>query len=73
MLAVLLFLFYGAICFKFCLVLSCNCIFSPLCITITSLGEERVNLSAFVRLFDLCLFCFVCFLFLLVYGMGCGL
>ena len=47
--------------------------FSPLSIAITSLGEERVNLSVFVRLFDLRLFGFVCFLFLLASGKGCGL
>ena len=45
--------------------------FSPFSIAITSLGEERANLS--VGLFDLCLFGFVGFLFLLVSGKGCGL
>ena len=44
--------------------------FSPFSIAITSLGEERANLSVFVRLFDLCLFGFVGFLFLLVSGKG---
>ena len=40
---------------------------------ITSLGEERANLSA-VRMFDrLCLFGFVGFLFLLMSGKACGL
>ena len=39
--------------------------FSPFSIAITSFGEERANLSAFlVPLFDLRLFGFVCFLFL---------
>ena len=38
--------------------------------SITSLGGERAHLSAFLRLFDLCLFGFVCFLFLLVSGKG---
>ena len=47
--------------------------FSPFSIAITSLGEERANLSASVRLFDLRLFGFVCFLFLLVSGKGCDL
>ena len=47
--------------------------FSPFSIAITSLGEERTNLSAVVRLFDLCLFRFVGLLFLLVSGKGCGL
>ena len=47
--------------------------FSPSSTAITSLGEERANLSAFVRLFDLCLFGFVGFLFLLGSGKDCGL
>ena len=49
-------------------------IFSPFSIAITSLGEEgELFLVLFVRLFDLRLFGFVCFLFLLVSGKGCGL
>ena len=48
-------------------------VFSPFSIAVTSLGKERANLSAFVRLFDLCLFGFVGVLFLLVSGKGCGL
>ena len=44
--------------------------FSPFSIAITSLGEERANLTA---LLDLCLFGFVGFLFLLGSGKGCGL
>ena len=43
--------------------------FSPISIAITSLGEERANLRAFRTFFfffDLRLFGFVCFLFLLV-------
>ena len=48
--------------------------FSPFSIAITSLGEEReLILVLFVRLFDLCLFGFVGFLFLFVSGKGCGL
>ena len=48
--------------------------FSPFSIAITSLGEERkLILVLFVRLFDLCLFGFVGFLFLLGSGKGCGL
>ena len=46
---------------------------SPYSIGITSLGEERANLSNFIRLFDLCLFGFVGVLFLLVSGKGCDL
>ena len=52
-------LFYEAICFKSCLVLFCNCIFSPFSIAITSLWEARANFSVFrtfVR-FALVLFC----------------
>ena len=47
--------------------------FSPFSIAITSLGEEGAYLSAFLRLFDLCLFGFVGFLFLLGFVKGCGL
>ena len=49
------------------------CVFSPFSIAITSLGERELILVLFVRLFDLCLFDFVCFLFLLVSEKGCGL
>ena len=37
------------------------------------LGKRELILVLFVRLFDLCLFWFVGFLFLLVSGKGCGL
>ena len=37
------------------------------------LGKRELILVLFVRLFDLCLFGFVGFLFLLVSGNGCGL
>ena len=47
--------------------------FSPFSIAITSLGEERANVSAFCTFVHLCLFGFVEFLFLLVSGKGCGL
>ena len=47
--------------------------FSPFSIAITSLGEERANLSAFRTFFDLCLSRFVGYLFFLVSGKGCGL
>ena len=48
--------------------------FSPFSISITSLGEEReLILVFFIYLFDLCLFGFAGFLFLLVSGKGCGL
>ena len=45
----------------------------PFSIAITSLGEEReLVFVLFVRLFDLRLFGFVCFIFLLVSGKGCS-
>ena len=47
--------------------------FSPFSIAITSLGEERANLSAFRVCFDLRIFGFVCFLFLFVSWMGYSL
>ena len=47
--------------------------FSPFSIVITSLGEDKANLSVIVRLFDLRLFGFVSFLFLLMFWKGCGL
>ena len=37
------------------------------------LGKRKLILVLFIRLFDLCLFGFVGFLFLLVSGKGCGL
>ena len=46
--------------------------FSPFSIAITSLGEELI-LVLFVRLFDMRLLSFVCFLFLLVSRKGYGL
>ena len=49
------------------------CFFSPFSIAITSLGEERANLSDFVCLIDLCWFGFDGFLFLLMSGKGRGL
>ena len=47
--------------------------FSPFSIAITSLGEERTNLSAFRTFVWFVLFRFVGFLFLLGSGKGCGL
>ena len=50
-------LFYEANRFKSCLVPSCSCVFSPFCIVIISLKEEReLILVLFVCLFDLRLF-----------------
>ena len=52
--------------------LFCSCVFSSFSIAITSLGEDRANLSAFRTFVRFALVKF-CFLFLLVSGKGCGL
>ena len=44
-----------------------------LALQLPSLGKRELILALFVRLFDLRLFGFACFLFLLVSGKGCGL
>ena len=44
-----------------------------LALRLPRLGKRELILVLLVRLFDLCLFGFVCFLFLLVSGKGCGL
>ena len=44
-----------------------------LALRIPRLKKRELILELFVRLLDLCLFGFVCFLFLLVSGKGCGL
>ena len=44
-----------------------------LALRLPRLGKRDQILVLFVRLFDLRLFGFVCFLFLFVSGMGCGL
>ena len=49
------------------------CFFSPLVLRLPRLGKRELILVLFVRLFDLCLFRFVGFHFLLVSGKGCGL
>ena len=48
-----------------CLVLFCSCIFSPFSIAITSLWEERANLSAFRTFVRFALVWFCLFPFLL--------
>ena len=44
-----------------------------LALRLPRLGKRELILVLFVRLIDLCLFGFVCFLFLLMSGKGCGL
>ena len=68
------FVFYSTRRYVLCLALCYFVFFSPFSLAITSLGEElELVLVLFVRLFDLRLFGFACFLFLLVSGKGCGL
>ena len=56
------------------LVLFCSCVFLVLlAFRLPCLWKRELVLVFFVRLFDLGLFGFVCFLFLLVSGKGCGL
>ena len=68
-------LFYEAICFMSYLVSFCSYVFSPFSTAITSLGEERANLSAF-RTFVQFVLLWICRFPLplpLVSGKGCGL
>ena len=61
--------------FVLCLTL-CHCVlvFSVLlALRLPRLGKRELILVLFVRLFDLCLFGYVGFLFLLVSGKDCGL
>ena len=62
---------------RFVLVLPCVVLFLCfsvlLALLLPRLGKRELILVLFVRLFDLRLFGFVCFLFLLVSGKGCGL
>ena len=55
-------------------VLPCVILFlCVLALRLTRLGKRELILVLFVRLFDLCLFGFIAFLFLLVSRKGCGL
>ena len=65
-------LFYEAICCISFRVLFCSCVFLVLLVLrLPRLGKRELILVLFVRLFDLCLFGFVGFLFLLGSGKGC--
>ena len=55
-----------------CVILSL-CFSVLLALRLPHLGKRELSLVFFVRLFDLCLFGYVGFLFLLVPGKGCGL
>ena len=54
-------------------VILCLCFSVLLALRLPRLWKRELILVLFVRLFDLYLFGFVCFLFLLVSGKGCGL
>ena len=54
-----------------CVILLCFSVL--LALRLPRLGKRELILVLFIRLFDLCLFGFVGFLFLLVSGKGCGL
>ena len=59
--------------FDVLLVIFCSCVFSVLlALRLPRLGKRDQILVLFVRLFDLRLFGFVCFLFRLVSGKTCG-
>ena len=74
LLFVALWLILRGVCFMSYLVLICSCVFSLfLALHLPRLGKRELILVLFVRLFDLCLFAFVGFLFLLVSRKGCGL
>ena len=56
-----------------CIILFLICFSVLLALRLPRLGKRELILELFIRLLDLCLFGFVGFLFLLVYGKGCGL
>ena len=66
-------LLYEAICFMSYLVIFFLVFLVLLALPLLRLGKRGLILVLFVRLFDLRLFGFVCFLFHLVSGKGCGL
>ena len=68
------FILRGVICCLSFRVSFCSCVFSVLLVLrLPRLGKRELILVLFVRLFALCLFGFVGFLFLLGSGKGCGL
>ena len=62
----------GLLCVLPCVILFL-CFSDLLALRLPRLGKRELILVLFVRLFDLCLFGFVGFLFLLVFWKGCGL
>ena len=67
------FILRGDLLFVFPCVILFLCFSVLLVLRLPRLGKRELMLVLFVRLFDLCLFGFVGFLFLLGSGKGCGL
>ena len=67
------FILRGDLFYVFPCVILFLCFSVLLVLRLPRLGKRGLILVLFVRLFDLCLFGFVGFLFLLVSGKGCGL
>ena len=67
------FILRGDLLYVFPCVILFLCFSVLLVLRLLRLGKSELILVLFVRLFDLCLFGFVGFLFLLGSGMGCGL
>ena len=67
------FILRGDLLYVFPCVILFLCFSVLLVLRLPRLGERELILVLFVRLFDLCLFGFVGFLFLLGSGKGCGL
>ena len=71
--APVLVLLFVALFYVFPCVILFLCFSVLLALRLPRLGKRELILVLFVRLFDLCLFGFVGFFFLLVSGKGCGL
>ena len=67
------FILRGDLFYVFPCVILFLCFSVLLALRLPRLGKRELILVLFVRLFDLCLFGFVGFFFLLVSGKGCGL
>ena len=67
------FILRGDLLYAFPCVILFLCFSVLLALRLPRLGKRELILVLFVRLFDLCLFGFVGFLFLLGSGKGCGL
>ena len=67
------FILRGDLLYVFPCVILFLCFLVLLVLRLPRLGKRELILIIFVRLFDLCLFGIVGFLFLLVSGKGCGL